>query len=132
MNGTILVYGNEEMLVTTRQLILEKVGYEVFSATRFASALVALVNEPINVLLLCQSLSDEERRAILETARAIKPDIKTVVFGFDGLEIVADNEVAFTPRNGPATLVNTIDRLIHSESPSSNMITTSWKVLRLQ
>jgi hypothetical protein len=30
MLGTILVYGNEVMLVTTRQLILEKAGYQVF------------------------------------------------------------------------------------------------------
>jgi hypothetical protein len=30
MQGTILVYGNEQLLVTTRGLILEKAGYEVF------------------------------------------------------------------------------------------------------
>jgi hypothetical protein len=35
VNGTILVYGNDEMLVTTRQLTLGKAGYQVFSATNF-------------------------------------------------------------------------------------------------
>jgi hypothetical protein len=55
MHGTILIYGNEPMLVATCGLILEKAGYQVFPATKFASALLALVNERINVLLLCQS-----------------------------------------------------------------------------
>jgi DNA-binding response OmpR family regulator len=105
MHGTILVYGNEEMLVTTRGLILEKAGYQVFFATKFASALVALVNERINVLLLCQSVSDEDRRSILETARAIKPEIRCVTLGYDGCEIVSDGGVAFEKLDGPATLM---------------------------
>jgi len=32
MHGTILVYGNEPMLVKTRGLILEKAGYEVLAS----------------------------------------------------------------------------------------------------
>jgi DNA-binding NtrC family response regulator len=83
------------MLVTTRQLILEKAGYQVFSATTFASALLALVNERINVLLLCQSLPEYDRRAILETAHAIKPQIKSLVFGFDGREVELIGEADF-------------------------------------
>jgi hypothetical protein len=113
VNGTILAYGNDEMLVTTRQLILGKAGYQVFSATNFASALTVLVNEAVNVLLLCQSLTEEERRGILETGRAIQPEIKCVTFGYDGLEIVFENgESAFKTPNGPASLVQTIDRLL--------------------
>ena len=118
MHGTILVYGNEPMLVMTRQLILEKAGYTVFASIRFASALLALVNERINVLLLCQSLSDEDRRSILETAVAIKPEIKCVTFGYGGHEVVSDGGVAFERLDGPATLVKTIGRILHNE-PSS-------------
>ena|ERR1700759_1120292 len=114
MNGTILIYGNEEVLLTTRQLILEKAGYQVFSAKNVATALRALVNEPIDALLLCQSLSEDERRRTLETARAVKPDIKIVVFCVNGLEIKANNEQAFTSLLGPATLVKTISRLINT------------------
>ncbi len=112
MNRTILVYGNEEMLVTTRQLILEKAGYQVFSATKFAFALLALVNERINVLLLCQSRPEYDRRAILETARVIKPQIKSVVFGFDGREVELSSGADFERLDGPATLVKTMDRIL--------------------
>ena len=115
---TILVYGDEPMWVTTWDLLLEKAGYEVFSTTQFASALVALVYERINVLLLCQSLNEVERGSIRETARAIKPEIKCVTFGYDGHEVVSDGGVAFERLDGPATLVKTIGRILHNE-PSS-------------
>ena len=87
MRETILVYGNESLSVMTPGLILERAGYKVFTATKFAYALRAVVNERIDVLLLCQSLSDEERRGIVETARAVKPEIECVTFGYDGCEI---------------------------------------------
>jgi DNA-binding NtrC family response regulator len=118
MHGTILVYGDEEMLVTTRGLILEKAGYQVFSATKFASALVALVNERINVLLLCQSVSDEDRRRIVETAHAIKPEIRCVTLAYDGSAVDLDGQMAFERLDGPAMLVETIGRILHND-PSS-------------
>ena len=121
MNGTILIYGSDEMLVVTRQLILETAGYEVFSATKFDSALVALVNERINVLLLCHSLYEVERRSILEAARAIKPDVKSVVFGFDGREVELNGGGTFERLNGPDALVNSIGRILQNESPSSEL-----------
>jgi hypothetical protein len=99
MCGTILVYGNESLLVTSAGLILEGAGYKVFTATKFALALLALVNEPINVLLLCQSLSDEERRGIVETARAVKPEIECVTLGYGGCEIGPGGRAALAGLN---------------------------------
>ena len=112
MHETILVYGNEPMWVTTWDLILEKAGYEVFSTTQFASALLALVNERINVLLLCQSLYDVERGSIIETARAIKPKIKCVICECDGRELMSDGRATFEKIDGSGTLVNSIGRMI--------------------
>ena len=109
---TILVYGDEPMWVTTWDLLLEKAGYEVFSTTQFASALVALVNERINVLLLCQSFNEVERGSIIETARAIKPEIKSVIFECDGRELMLDGRATFENIDGSGTLVNSIGRII--------------------
>ena len=38
MNETILVYGNEPILVKTRGLILQKAGYEVLVSTALGGA----------------------------------------------------------------------------------------------
>src|SRR5258708_32945121 len=84
MHGTILVYGNEPMLVTTRGLILEKAGYKVFTAQAFGNAILVLMHHQIDACVLCQSLTDEERQGILETARALQPEIKCAVLDFAG------------------------------------------------
>jgi DNA-binding response OmpR family regulator len=112
MNETILVYGNEPMLMVTLGLILEEAGHRVFAATTFANALLALVNRRINVLLLDQSLTEVERRSILRTARAIKPDVKIVVFGFDGREDELTGGVTFERLDGPDTTCETISRIV--------------------
>jgi hypothetical protein len=87
MHGSILVYGNDEMLVTTRCLILEKADYRVFSAQTFGNAMLVLMNHQIDFVVLCQSLKDEERRGILETARALQPEIKCAGLDFEEREV---------------------------------------------
>jgi hypothetical protein len=85
VHGAILVYVNDSMLVRTRRLILSKAGYDVLTATGFADAMLILVNQPIDLLMLCQTLTDEERRGILETAHALNPEIKTAVLRHEGM-----------------------------------------------
>ena len=80
---TILIYGNDDILVTTRRLILERAGHRLFT-TCFADAMLVLMTEPVEILLLCQSLKAEDRRGIVETAHAVRPDMKCTVLGVDG------------------------------------------------
>jgi hypothetical protein len=61
MNEKILIYGNDEILNKTRGLILEKAGYAVLVSMNFEGAMLTLMSQQIDVLLLCQSLADEER-----------------------------------------------------------------------
>jgi len=43
----------------------------VFTSLEFSDAMLVLLNQQIDVLLLCHSLHDDERRGILETPAAI-------------------------------------------------------------
>src|ERR1700755_1528324 len=79
MNGKILIYGNDEILNRTRGLILEKAGYAVLASMNFEGAMLTLMTQQIDVLLLCQSLADEQRCGILETAHALQPEIRCAV-----------------------------------------------------
>jgi DNA-binding response OmpR family regulator len=112
MQGTILVYGNESMLVTTRRLVLEKAGYKVFASTEFADAILALTNERIDVLLLCQSLRDEERRGMLETAHAITRDVKCVILSYKGRTVPREDAEVVEGLEGPSTLLKAIEKLL--------------------
>ena len=55
--------------------------------------MLVLMTEPVEILLLCQSLKAEERRGIVETAHAVRPDMKCTVVGVDGPDSTVDAEV---------------------------------------
>jgi CheY-like chemotaxis protein len=121
MDGTILVCGNEVLLVETRHLILEQSGYQVFSATDFADAANVLVNQRIDLVLLCQSLSDTAKRRILEKARAIRPDLKCAVFSDDGRELKLDGTGVFERVDGPSGLLKATEKLLIQRDKSQTV-----------
>jgi DNA-binding response OmpR family regulator len=112
MQSTILVYGNEPVLVTTRGLILERAGYEVFTAETLANAVLAMMNHPIDLCILCQSLTGEERRRILGTARALQPEIKCVVMDFEESEAPVEGTDHIRGLVGPSTLLEAIANML--------------------
>jgi DNA-binding NtrC family response regulator len=118
VHGAILVYGNDSMLVRTRRLILSKAGYDVLTATGFADAMLILVNQPIDLLMLCQTLTDEERRGILETAHALNPEIKTAVLRHEGLDLPVESGEIVEGLDGPASLLGAIGRILHHKARS--------------
>lgn len=122
MDGTILVCGYEVLLVKTRQLILEQSGYQVFSATDFAAAAKVLVNQRIDLLLLCQSLSDTGKRRLLEKARAIRPDLKCAVFSDDGRELKLDGTEVFERVDGPSGLLRATGKLLVQRGQSQTVV----------
>jgi hypothetical protein len=112
MPGRLLIYGNDSMLLTTRRLILEKVGYEVATVATFSDAMLCLLNQQLDLLILCQSLSEEERRGMLESAHAIDPRLKCAVLQFTaGHERIANEELVEGLR-GPTILIESIRRML--------------------
>jgi|SRR5580698_2430512 hypothetical protein len=120
MQGTILVYGNDEMLLITRRMVFEKAGYTVFTANSLSSAALVLMNHQIDVLLLCQTLSDDERCAVLETALALQPKIKCAALSFDGCEVVTDGVYVRWGPNGLASLLAAIGQLLQEKAAHSS------------
>jgi hypothetical protein len=112
MQGTIFLYGNDEMLLTTRRLIFEKAGYEVFTANSFSAAMLVVMNHQIDVLVLCQSLDDHERRRILGWAPTLQPEIKFAVLSFDGRGVTTDGVYPHRGLNGPPSLLAAIGQML--------------------
>jgi DNA-binding NtrC family response regulator len=112
MHGTILVYGDDEISVVTRSLSLSNAGYEVFTAQTFGNAMLVLMHHPIEIVVLCQTLKDEERRGILETAHALQPEIKCVVLDFGQREVAIEGAALIQGFVGPSTLLNTVGKLL--------------------
>jgi DNA-binding NtrC family response regulator len=112
MPGKLLIYGNDSMLLTTRSLILEKVGYGVVTVSTFSEAMLLLLNQQFDLLILCQSLNEDERRGMLESAHAINPELKCVVLQFTGGHERIANEETLEGLRGPTNLIDSIHRLL--------------------
>jgi hypothetical protein len=116
MHGTILIYGNDEMLVATRRMIFEKAGYTVFTADSLSNSMLVLMNRHIDVFVLCQTLSDEERCAVLEAAPTLQPEIRFAVLSFDGRDVVTDGVLIHRGLDGPPSLLIAIGRMLGQKS----------------
>ena len=82
-------------------MILRKADYTVFTADSLSNAVLVLMNHPIGVFVLCQSLSDEERYAALESAHTLQPEIKITALSFDGCNVIMDGVHIHDALNGP-------------------------------
>ena len=108
-------------MLKTRVLILEKAGYETLTSTAFAGAMLTLMTEQVDVLLLCQSLTDEERRGILETAYALQPEIKCAVLDFEEREDTIEGVDLVRGLAGPSALLSAVGRLLSQKAPMQTM-----------
>jgi two-component SAPR family response regulator len=120
VHGAILVYGNDATLVTTRCLVLERAGYIALPAQAFGNAMLMLLNHQIDIIVLCQSLKDEERQGIVETARALQPEIKCVVIDFNEVEDPIEGVALIQGLAGPSTLLNTIGSILTQKESVQN------------
>jgi hypothetical protein len=116
MQGTIFIYGNDPMLVTTRRLIFERAGYTVFAAESLSNAALVLMNHQIDVFVLCQSLSDEERHAALETANTLQSEIKCVSLSFNGGDIAMDGASTYQGVMTPTSLLAAIGQMLQEKT----------------
>ena len=119
MQGKLLIYGNDSMLLTTRRIILEKEGYDVIVTSAFSEAMLLLMNQPFNLLLLCQSLTQEERRGMLESASAINPELKCAVLQFTNGHEKMGNEETLDGLRGPMNLIESIHRMLAADANGS-------------
>lgn len=102
---TILSCGNDEMLLNTRKMIFEQAGYTVFTAENVPNAMLVLMNHEVDLLVLCQSVNDWERRSVLETARTLQPKVKCMSFGLGETSNAVDGVCTQVwPMNPPALL----------------------------
>jgi hypothetical protein len=74
--------------------------------------MLVLMNHQIDVLVLCQYLSDEERGAVLETAPTLQPEIRFAVLSFDGHDVVTDGVLIHRGLDGPPSLLTAIGRML--------------------
>src|ERR1700677_2417108 len=79
MSSTALVFGTDEILLTTRRLILEKVGFQVQTAGQISEAERVMKERDLALMVICSSAKEQDVSHFLEAANTLKPDIKTIL-----------------------------------------------------
>jgi ActR/RegA family two-component response regulator len=118
----ILIFGHDAILLETRRLILEKAGFQVWIADEANEAVQVLVREPIDLFILCQSLSHDECLPILETAHTLRPDMKNLILGGETRGLSADRDDTFlTTFLEPRALISFIQNKISAKAVAQSL-----------
>ena len=105
-SARILVFGHDALLFETRRLILERAGFQVWTAGEVTEAVQILAKEPIDLFILCQSLPVDECASILKAAHILRPDMKNLVMAGETLGLSAEKHDTFlTTFLGPLALI---------------------------
>ena len=97
------------MLLQTRQWILMKEHYEVAIAASHTSALHVLDTSPIDLCVLCHTLTEAQRRSLRSTAEELWPGIRILQLTtpVGKATRVADQD-AFNTGDGPVALLQSV------------------------
>jgi hypothetical protein len=85
----VLLYGHEKHLLFTRQTILEKAAFCVFTASDLKGVEAFSSAGQIKLIVICQSVSPEEQEMVVSVALAFNPKaivlvLNSVVYGWSG------------------------------------------------
>ena len=115
MSRSILLYGHDDVLLFTRRAILEKTGFRVFTASYLHEVEVIAATQPIDLLVLCQTVSYEERTKALSLVNSFKPDAVSFAMAeilptYGGKASIADAGNFTSVRNFLAAVEEVIQR----------------------
>jgi DNA-binding NtrC family response regulator len=113
MHAKVLVYSNDAILLMTRRLLLETVGFRVFTTLELSDAIDLVMNQDIALLILCQSLQAHERLGVLATVRATHPGTKILMMRLDEpLPPIEAEEVILDVSAEPDVLLGAVYKIL--------------------
>jgi len=112
----ILLFGNDSHLLESRQWVFESAGYEVYAATSFLALDHILANHPgslpIDLMILCHSLSTEECNRARSLALARFPKMEVVILAVHScVSHTIEGDMVVDTAEGPRTLLENVEDL---------------------
>ena len=116
----VLCYGHEDMLLYTRQLILEQ-EFRVDRCDNVTCLAEKLSREPLDLLLVCQSVPDAECEAVINIVRATSPEVKVLILEADHSGSCSlHSDAAMKNLDGPPALLQEIHALLGIAPPQGD------------
>ena len=113
MHPAILIYGRDRILSLTRSWVLEQAGYRTRCAFEQSEAQNIVFDERPAAVVVCFSLTEDQRNAFLKAIAQISPGIRCLVFADGWSNRPRIGNVAYIdPFAGPVTLLLQLDTIL--------------------
>ncbi len=113
----VLIYGLHRVLLESRAALLKLSGLKVSFVMTEAAAEDILATTPIDLTILCHTLSEEERDYFLAAAHRLKPLGKTLLLVHnESLEIAIKPTGIFLVSKGPQALLLAVNHILGRQS----------------
>jgi DNA-binding response OmpR family regulator len=110
--ASILVYGRDLLLLETRRMLLERTYRRVYIASEREQAQEIIRVERPDLLVLCYTLSSEDRKVITAAASALHPDMKVLLLQADGPVGKQTSGDTFNIFSGPAAFKGKVEKML--------------------
>jgi DNA-binding NtrC family response regulator len=112
-NPRVLIYGRHSTLLETRAQILQRAGYKTSAVLELAAAEKVLAQEPVDLSILCHTLTPSLREQALARARALQPAIRVLILSAhrSGTPLL-ETETVFHICDGPRALIAKVDTVL--------------------
>jgi hypothetical protein len=108
----LVCYGHDDMLLFTRQRILAR-EYAVQTCSSLARLGEVLVQGPVQLVVLCQSVPDWECDEVIELSRAAWPEVKVLALHEAVLgECSTHSDGTIASLEGPPALLHEVHALL--------------------
>jgi hypothetical protein len=115
----VLIFGNNMTLLMTRELILRRAGLDICITTDHTDATRILASGPVHLLILCHTLREADRSAILSVAQSLQNDLKSLILVANQSSYAAfGQDATLSTFDGPDTLLAAVCGLTHTPVPA--------------
>ena len=115
---SILIYGRDARLLDSRGWLLEASGYRVQAAHEMAEVQRALEAGKFDLLILCHSLSIEERGWSIATCQAAGPGMRCLFLTTHGTVIDQVQQDVLSTADGPAKFLKGVEEVVARQCSS--------------
>ena len=112
---SVLIFGHDTRLLESRKWILQSWGYRVLCARSLAAIHRLPLQPPVDLLVLCYSLTPKECESAIEHARLRWPEVKT-------LALVRHSTARHVGLGEPAPVLDQIARALDAPDPMLSVV----------
>jgi DNA-binding NtrC family response regulator len=114
MSSKVLVFGTDEVLLTTRRLILEKIGFQVQTAGQLSDATRIMKECDLTLLVICSSTDQHDVARFLDAANSLKPSIKTILIERSLVANPKSKAEVIDGLRGPEAFLTAVNKVVGS------------------